>query len=264
MINNSEINLETLGFVSLPGNDFRDNEDAIGFANNAVWVLDGATSVSNTSNNPTDGFVFTHAINRHLSNLLKEQIILPEALAQAILLTNQELEYPWINSKGYELPSAAGILIQLVDTQLEYLVFGDCNLVLTMPNQKTLRITDPALNKFDNKSIEMVKQTLQQHPQLSLGEARKLNLSILREHRSKANQIDGYNVITPHGFGVNPIHGYLDVVAGTRILLTSDGYSRIEDLFHYQDLKNIRTVNELQNLAHKLREFETIDIRGEK
>lgn len=237
------------------------NEDAVGFFGNVAWAIDGATSIfpnSYLSHEKNDIIWIVEHVEKWLPSFIDNQLSLEEILrktmeqvrAEAYSKNNQLDEV-----RGYELPTFTVVLIRQIDQRLEYYILGDSGLLIESEN-KIKHLTDNRLQEFSDRNKKVINQ-LQGNFKLDDPKV----LKVLQEQRKLLNTEEGYWIGSIDGRGISQgIKGEMKVNEKTRILCFTDGYSRIFDLFHFVDIKDVSlAVDFIKNTINQIRSIEMED-----
>ena len=132
----------------------------------------------------------------------------------------------------FEHPSASGFIIRLEGEELGYLAVGDCTLLVQAPGG--------AVDRYGVAEDEAGDAWLAQHlseaiaaPSSDATDLRAGLLPVLRQARDRMNLSPGYGV-----FSITPppsdyvLSGRISLELGTRILMASDGFMRLVDVFN--------------------------------
>jgi hypothetical protein len=213
------------------------NDDVIGCAGNVAWVIDGATDIGDEPLvDPlsdaawlarTVGDWFTANADALPANL--EEIVpgLTEHVAQKFARLHHR---PPVGR--FEHPSAAGLAIRLEGAELAYLSVGDCTLLVQTPGGATVRY-GVAEDEAGDAWLAQHLSTAAASPHGDAATLRAGLLPVLRQARERMNLSPGYGVFSitapPPDYVLS---GRVPLAAGTRILLASDGFMRLVDVFN--------------------------------
>lgn len=214
------------------------NDDRIGQHGNLAWVIDGATDVLATRILPggSDAAWFAEALAAVLSGLgdtgaTPLSDVLSTVTEQVARSFREAASRP--PRETHEHPSAAGILVRLRGNRLDFLSLADCQLILAAPGTAPVALgVDPELAAGDRRTVAGMRQFQAETGSQHWREARAHMLPMIRAARGRLNQPGGYGV-----FSVTPPpaefirQGSVDAPAGTRLLLATDGFTRLSDVF---------------------------------
>ncbi len=245
------------------------NDDRVGAAGALAWAIDGATDVLAEPLMP--GGSDAAWIAGFLDDELKNRGAMPvgsldELVAELTASAAQEFARGQRRSPSdpHEYPSAAGFIVRLADAHLDYLALADCQCFAAAPDGPLVELGhDPRVRISDKPVIEVMQTYRAETKGAGWREARQHFKPKFRTARARLNTADGYGV-----FSVIPVPpkfsrtGRHPVVAGTRVLLATDGFMRISDLFgRYAtaDLIGVCRAAGLASIAEELREMERAD-----
>jgi hypothetical protein len=227
--------LETEALLSIPSGT--DNEDRGGAVPALAWVIDGATDVVREplTHWASDAAWFAAAMHGMLESLAVSP---PPSLAELPLLVAADLaprfaaEARRMPTDAHEHPSAAALVIrETLPGTIEYVSLGDC-VLLADTGKQFVRIGIDEQDAGDAWVAATLK-TLERPSREQLWPQ-------LRLQRARMNSPDGYGI-----FSITPApphfirHGFLALPAGTRILLATDGVTRLADVFRRYDAASL-------------------------
>lgn len=242
------------------------NEDMIGHAGGAAWVIDGATGVGAALiDAPSDAAWLAGRADLHLRRTLADAPDIDTYELLAIVMTgcrdDLEREAARPAEGPHEHPSAALALIRARPDGVELATLGDCRAAY-LPNEGPARLFGTtALDAIERRTIALAATLLADHPELTTHELKEALLPCLRENRRLMNTPGGYWVL-----GTDPraaAHADRIVVPrhpDTRFALASDGFLRLVELFGVADpadLLGIASAGELDGWLARLRALET-------
>ena len=157
-----------------------ENEDTVGSQNQYFWIIDGATDLYNSKEEI--GYSVSevvHILSESLSVNCKESKTLKQIFETALLEVKDEIG---LNSyeltEYYRLPTFAFIFAKLSEKKLEYMMLGDCVMLVN-----EMEITDHRVDNLFEKGKNEIKD--------SIGTNSVLNKKIiLQKIRKLSNQID--------------------------------------------------------------------------
>jgi hypothetical protein len=209
-------------------------EDAIGAQHSLAWVIDGATSLSETRVAPSaasDGTWLVTHLEEELRKRSTSLAPLTDILAECILALKGHAAREWTAEP--EIPPSAAVALSAVrtDGSLEYAVLADCSLV-TRVDDAPLVVTDDRADAGNAAAMELLGDLV---GTVAFDAAMKQVRPLLLDRRRTAmNQDapDGYWVValderaTEHA-----MTGTVELVPGQSWWLLSDGLARCVDLF---------------------------------
>lgn len=259
--------LNILDICSSPGGAV--NDDRIGGASHHAWVIDGATDVceSPLMPGPSDAAWFAGCLDRSLKG--RDGRALPPLTQLLDELTGETFELFQRDARRvpqgrHEHPSAAGVVLHLQGEHINFLSLGDCQLFLNMPGEGPREIgIDPALARADARNVQFMREYRARSGAGTWQDVRQSLWPRIRQARQWLNQPGGYGVFSitmPPAQFVR--HGQLGAPVGTRLLLASDGFTRLADIFkRYRapDLLDEASRRGLPDLVAELRTIEEAD-----
>jgi hypothetical protein len=222
------------------------NDDAYGFNAQRLWVIDGATGISDKHFTThisdaawlaeTTSILLQSLTPGPIQHLLQElEIQLKEAFAKEVRgVATSELN-------DLDLPCACLGLVQLNEGVLELACVGDI-CILIAPVEGPLQVfSDQASAPFADKTLRQWRQLLAENTDPAL--AWSLLRPTIRRNRASVNQPGGYVLIHPgrdwaHQVAVHQI----PYSPGMRVLMASDGAWRLVDLFGVHDAASLLEV----------------------
>lgn len=232
------------------------NDDVTGHRGNAAWVIDGATDIGDGPlvGGASDAAWLAATIGAWLetSNLpARLEDAIPELTAHAA--SAFEAARRRAPTGRFEHPSAAGVIVRLEGRELACLALGDCSLVVGQPGGDVMRygIADEA-EAGDAWLAEQLRAAAGSRREreaagrLAAGPISEETsgaaglLAILRAARAYMNVSPGYGVFSitapPADYIVTE---RVPVATGTRILIASDGFMRLVDVFQRYTLDDL-------------------------
>ena len=213
------------------------NEDRTGVCGPVAWVIDGATDVGDgplagaTTDAAWIAGVIHNWLGRHAPTLghdLAESLPAITADARARFAAAQRRA----PVNRYEHPSAAGIIVRLRGASLDVLSLGDCTVLLDHGDGRVERLGTHHVDAPDITGAANPATTPEARGDNTSDTNWRSVLPRLRERRNMMNRADGYGVFSI----TDPPARFIDsdsrsVAHGTRLLLASDGYMRLVDMF---------------------------------
>lgn len=174
-------------------------EDRLGFGDDYMFILDGATGVANNRipNYSSDAVWFVETASKFLNEQLanasnkKTEIILKE-LTNHINAQFKALKIGDVSK--LEMPSAAFIMARKIGQQLELISIGDCTGVIEFHSEKYELIYDDRISKLDNKVVNTMQQ-IKKERDISMIEAKPYVKELLIKNRLLRNEKDGYQAL---------------------------------------------------------------------
>lgn len=184
-------------------------EDRAGHNTNLFWVIDGATSIFEGTNNfedtrgMTEPEYIAHLLNIELMRLDHRGKSLLEILNEAI--TKVQEGNPVMNEE-YLLPQFTIAMVRVNDSDLEYYVLCDCTIFLF---EDKIVLTDKRLEELDSRY------------KLDYSESKGSQIKQLEEVRKLANVGGGYYVGSLSGKGIS--EGLTGTVKKQTFIMCTDG-----------------------------------------
>lgn len=238
-------------------------EDAIGFGDNYIFALDGASCLTgvNLVHNESDAHWFASNVRDGLCRLLDsgDSRSTEELLRQVIAPLKEE----YINGaekSGTPIPDdspSAGIaLFRIREGFLEFYGLGDCVGVVATKDGKTQWLNDPSLSKLDGIVISKMAQ-LHKETGISVTQAKSMCTDLLIKHRGLKNKPEGYHILDPFGEGIDhacKLRIPLNDVESVSVF--SDGFAQLSEVFgvfdDFSQLHAALAVTPLSELCDKL------------
>jgi hypothetical protein len=268
------VSLRLIDRISVAGSGV--NEDRAAAVGNYAWVVDGATDVidSPLTRAATDADWIAGQIDATLRAYAAMPSCpfadLPEHLATT-LAEAFAAETRHAPRGRQEHPSAAGLIIKYDAGVLSYIAISDCTMIVSEAGESDIRRCGVSgEDAGDRKLKETVVAHQQGEPQnfrepvsadndpATLLDRMRPTLQAMRAHM---NRDDGYGVLsitpTPEIFIRT---GFMSVDPGTRILLASDGFMRLVDVFARYDANSLFAASASRGLAPLIDELRSIEV----
>jgi len=243
------------------------NDDRAGAAGGLAWVIDGATDLVSP---PLTGTASDAAwlaaemdallrSDRRVASLPLSDVpaYLAGHLAQAFAKVRQRLP-----AGQEEYPSAAAVIVRATPEGLDYVTLGDCVLI-AQDRGKAQYIGVEEEAAGDRWAVDEIGAYLARDATATLAAARQDLWTKFATVRARMNIDGGYGIFTitpPRPALVRS--GRLTLGAGGRVLLATDGLSRLVDVFRRYDhgkLLDAASTHGLSALLEELRAIETAD-----
>lgn len=210
-----------------------ENEDAVGQYENYCWIIDGATDLFDCVN--LIGFSVGEVvceISKRIPFFCDDKKSLKEIFALAVgevarkMLINLEQD----STLFAKMPTFSLVFCRQVHQNLEYILIGDCFLIVNNQIITDIRISD--FSKKNKKRLEVIKKE-----RGSIPYADRLNQ--LQSIRMKANVSEGYPIGSLNPDSINQvISGELQLPKSECFLIMSDGY-----YYNYDTTKDLGEVS---------------------
>lgn len=249
--------IRLLDSVNDPGKG-RDSEDRVGCdpARGVAWVIDGATDVCAFRlfpAAPSDAFWFAGQAD----SLLRDgggrsvQDTVTALIAGLHDAVERETGAPVSAIPPGDMPSAALTLLSWDKAagQIRFGGFADCTSLISHPGSPIVAIPKPVSDKDEQAQARQL-----------LSDGSDINAA-LRGDRAMMNRPDGYWVLSVHAEAVAGLNTHETTAEpGTRILLCTDGFYRLVDMYGLYDDDGLFQAAEREGLAtliDRLRGFES-------
>lgn len=249
------------------------NEDALGYASDCAWVLDGSTGLNGKRLVAEEGSSDAQWYATAFSAFLQRE--LPASQEPLTELFSRGVAEVWNEFKTKaggtvergDVPCVLGTAVRISKGMLEYISVGDCVLLIGLKNGRVREIFDPKLPALDANTLRLGLE-ISRREGLPLSQCKKLLLPELRRVRMSMNMPEGYISLADDPISVrSAICGELPLNEVEEICMISDGFSQYYDLFHmvpdgaaFLRLAAEHTPEELfERLVIKQREDETLE-----
>lgn len=242
------------------------NEDICGAHGPLAWVIDGATSVSDERllPGPSDAAWLVGAISEGLESHSGKDCSLRELLRTVLVDVNSRFNAEKRASESLPSVSASAsmILVRIRAAQLQFIQISDCRALVEMPGEPPLALGHLEMEDRDLHWLNEIKK-LHKTGVTRIEEVQKRLRPLIRRERKLINRPGGYSAVTPSPESADKaMVGEMSVVPGTRLLLLSDGFYRLVDvfgLFRSQELLAATVGIGLERLYTELRSVEDSD-----
>jgi len=239
------------------------NEDFFGWANDAAWVIDGATGVSeNKLPYPSDAYWFVRTFSRFLDQglLTTPQATTFDILNAAISQTRSQYGN---NNEIETAPSAAFIMVRLLEENIEVCSLGDCKALFLSDLGKLEYFYDASLEPFENKTLDALKKFRSEQPEVLQQEIIQQLKPVIRENRRFMNQPNGYSILSLNEIDANALKvRYIPYRQNLKIAMMTDGFLRYTETLgqgSYLDLYNRAMNTPLDLILKEIRQLEQSD-----
>lgn len=178
----------------LPGGEI--NEDLVRFYEDAAVVLDGATGLTEhtITDAQSDGRWYVETLAEELSSRIDSDETLADIAAAAVTtVADRYDDYPKSEIvEPHEEPSAAGAILRWNQSEVEYLVLGDCSIVFET-DDGTRAILGEGPRELDKKVVDkMVAIREASDEEVSYESVRNEVHPMIVDHRKQKNNSGGY------------------------------------------------------------------------
>ncbi|MDJ0900247.1 MAG: protein phosphatase 2C domain-containing protein [Xenococcus sp. MO_188.B8] len=244
------------------------NEDLVGNLDSHCWVLDGATGLTDNpvTNSRNDARWFVERIDASLRKFCSfNDTSLQEVVFKTIIQVDKEFQKCIIKSdhKPFEVPSAGMALIKIDEGYLEYGVLGDCRIFILKESGEKISIGGSPLEKLDQEVVKRILELRDEKGIKDYGEIKTQILPLLQKNRSLMNTDEGYWILSLNPEASNHMNqGTIKVMDGDVVLLVTDGFYRIVDIFkkvHESELVQVSLERGFEDIIEELRAMEQAD-----
>ena len=244
------------------------NEDIIGYNAQAIWVLDGATSISGRKTlihklPQSDASWFVGQFSHHFSKL-DHDIDLTTQLKSISQLIQQQSSTVWKNWDDQDIPSASFSAAFYDQKNIFLYNLGDCRVLYQLDDEPIQHFGQSNVEALDTALLQQYKHLSQQSPRPSHKEIWQQLVSQIRSNRLRMNQANGYWILSPDGLGIDHLQQiHLNYHQNAKVLLSSDGLYRLVDTYNdmtdQQFFSQAFQPNGLNQLLARLRKIELND-----
>lgn len=226
--------MEILISQSIQGTS-KENEDVIGFTKNYCWVIDEATDLFNCKEKiGLSVSEYVELLSEEIKNNCSDNKSLTDILINSINdLNSSILRFSDLDEDIFaKLPTFAFVFCRSINNKLEYIILGDCYLVVD-----DNIITDNRISSFSTYNKNKINTLLKTVSEDKLETER---FKIFQQTRLKANKFDGYPIGSLDPQSINSaLFGTIENIKSFQLM--SDGY------FKYYD-KRIEPVKILEKI----------------
>ena len=214
--------MEILISQSIKGTS-KENEDVVGFTKNYSWIIDGATDLFNCKEKiGLSVSEYVELLSEEIKNNCTDNNSLTDILINSINNLNSSiLKFSDLDDDIFaKLPIFAFIFCRSINNKLEYLILGDCYLVV---NNNI--ITDNRISSFSIYNKNKINTLLKTVSEDKLEAER---FKIFQQTRLKANKPDGYPIGSLDPQSINSaLFGTIENIKSFQLM--SDGYFKYYD-----------------------------------
>lgn len=194
-----------ISYVNDSGQRDHASEDLVGWSENSIWALDGASSSKMNAHLETLDLI--QAVDTGIREEVKGNVD-PQSRMRAGLRSAARLQF-------MHQPSASGLVATVDGNRLRYAALGDVTLVVE--NEAHLYVVN------DPGAVDREKRYL--------GDPTGID-GVLAEVRKGMNQPHGYWIIGNEPMAADHARlGTIDVDKSCLVLIATDGFARLVDLF---------------------------------
>lgn len=229
------------------------NEDRAAMSSPYAWVIDGATDVADErlTNAATDAdwiaSTLDATLRAHAAQAACAFADLPGYLTTSVsdaFATDQRRQ----PRTRHEHPSASSLIVKYDAAVLSYISIGDCSMIVSDPSYGEIRRCGVSEAEAGDRKLDpLIRAHLAADTTGSAPADNETNLPLLTGMRSTLqgmrehlNHEDGYGALsitpTPETFIRT---GFMSVEAGAHVLLATDGFMRLVDVFKHYDCESL-------------------------
>lgn len=237
------------------------NEDVFNIVENAAWVIDGATGLTNKriTDFKSDAQWYASRWNSYLTENINSNSDINEIIKEGITFIKKEYE----GFKGFDklseldYPCAAIALIRIKNNKIEYYVLGDSSLVYKCDGGNTSEIYDKHLEELEVSILNKIK-AVKREKNINMLEAKAYCLEEIKNTRMLKNTNEGYWILElDEQAADHAICGSIDAQNNIKVFMTSDGFSQYYDTINIaencEEFLDLAEANDMNTLCEKLR-----------
>lgn len=258
----------TLSYHRSDKGDGEFNEDTYGATKSIAWILDGATNLDKSRiDNRSAANWFVNSFSDVLKILSSEFADLSSIdLLRQVSDEVQDLYQQQIKNCPVDIlpPSSTLVMVREFDKKIEICALGDSRAIFELKESGITTFGSSAIEDFDDEVLQKLKSLRLENSNIILSQAAECLHSDLMAIRQRKNTVNGYWILSP---GDNPFD-HMQVIrlekseiAGEKILIATDGFMRLSEVFGSCDNGHLlsMTNNQLDTAFQKLRQLEKGD-----
>ncbi len=247
--------------------DGAQNEDHLGSEGDCVWILDGATGVSDSVlGHESDARWYVERFNCDLADTIRANPAAPtqQLISDAI----RAVRHTYLTAfKGLatpeHAPSAAFMLLRGLNGAIELSALGDCAALYRKPNGSIGFFEGTSIARFETAALQRLRDEQACSPDADHAAVISRVSPVLRANRSRMNQPDGYWILSMEEEAAHHIETVIvETARDSPILLMTDGFTRAFQSLELMSLQEAYEAIErhgLDDLAAQIRQRETSD-----
>ncbi|MFI3046481.1 hypothetical protein ALP72_02718 [Pseudomonas coronafaciens pv. coronafaciens] len=244
------------------------NEDICGYNSHAVWILDGATSISGrrtliNNKQESDASWFVGRFSHDFAKLdtYSDLVTQIKSITQDI---NAQSSGVWGDWGQQDIPSASFSAAIYDDRNVVLSNLGDCRVLYQLDDGSIQHFGHSNVDALDRDLLEQYKSLAKESPRANHKVIWQQLVDQIRANRLLMNRPDGYWILGPDGSGVDHLQQIrLSYQNQAKILLSTDGLYRLVDTYGQMTDQQFFTrafeANGLNQLLTQLREIEKND-----
>lgn len=258
--------LTVLDAVSVSGDRRKQNDDAVGWSEGAVWVIDGATDLHDAprSDTASDAAWFARQLNAALTVASQEHDAPSALVEQAVRSTarawqsarRRPLEGRW------DLPTAALLLAAETRSGLSVRDLGDCRLFVLDGEGRASSHGGTSWTKDDESALAA---RFSNPAHAGQGHRSPEGQAYLRQAREDHNLVDSYAIV-----GVEPeaclprVRSFeVSLPRPAHVLLATDGFAALVDVYRLHTPESLMQQALSKGLAALVAELRTFETEGD-
>jgi hypothetical protein len=218
------------------------SEDICGHSGDRFWIMDGATGLSKQQSfhQESDAYWLVQLYQDYFENNETGEQALQDYIRDAITSVTAHAAKirPLDTIPAYSLPTSALFFCDFKQNRFRYLQLGDCKCLISSHHETRL-LGESKLEKLDAEVLARVVQ----YQKRGVGDYQDMwneLLPLLKQNRSMANRHDGYWILGFDGRAAQrSVQGQIEVSPEDRLLLMTDGYTRLFDVFKSTTASNL-------------------------
>ena len=218
------------------------NEDRCYSCEKFAFVIDGATSLfkQQFSNYGSDAEWYAEWWFIYLKDALSnEALTLPDILQNGIDLVVDDFKKLAKGEDIKDFPSATISIVRRINERLEMYVLGDSPIILQAKSNTSVLIAE-TLNNVNDDLNKLIVKDLALKNNISVSEARKQFPNCLEERRFMKNRFGGHYILADDRDAIlHGVYRFIDENLIKKVLIMSDGYSQIFDIFEKYSLNEL-------------------------
>lgn len=213
------------------------NEDCVGYAGAAAWVIDGATGVGGQlTSAPSDAAWLAQTANRLLTEAFAAD---PQedsrTLLRSVLAACRDAlarEQVRAVQAAHELPSAAFAMVRVLGGEVEITTLADCRVVARDAKGIARLYGSSPLDARADAMGAAIREMLLRDPGMSRAQLVERLMPDLQAMRRTMNREGGYWVLGTEPAAADHVwQARLPLQHGARFAIASDGFLRLHELF---------------------------------
>ncbi|MDC7682370.1 protein phosphatase 2C domain-containing protein [Asticcacaulis sp. BYS171W] len=239
------------------------NEDMIGHSADAVWLLDGATSLGPSRFDVSEARWLVEKVSAALETASGT---IEDRLRSVIAAVRAEYEtFGPVAAEAYAMPSAGLCWVRQDGDRLEIATLGDVKAWLIAPDGVRRVLGGGVLEALDAQSLEVLQHVQAERGPMDLKTARVWLDPVLRDKRALMNTEAGYWVLSLDPACLKGLEiTRISVAEVTHILMATDGFYDLWKTYGvpFDEVFSDLLVGEGAVLTERLRAIERADPDG--